>query len=76
MSDLPKAGDRVVCMGASNDQVAYGSGDDPRTVLALGGEYTIEVSDVYDWHTLVKLEGVQGRFNSVCFAPTKDPTND
>jgi len=65
--DSPK-GTKVYYVGASDDQVRWGIGDDPRGKLVRGGEYTVDHTDIHGSYTTVYLEGIDGRFNSVCFA--------
>jgi hypothetical protein len=62
-----KVGDRVTYIGSSDDQVRWGSNDDPRKVLTEGDTYTIENVDVHSSHTKLMLNGITGRFNSVSF---------
>ena len=59
-------------IGADDYQVRWGNHDDPRGVLVEGQEYEIEYIDVHDWHTKVKLVGINGNFNSVCFEMIDD----
>ena len=62
------AGTKVKFVGASDEQVGWGSNDDPREYLQLGGIYTIKEKDVHSWHTKVTLEEFPDyRFNSVHF---------
>lgn len=58
---------KVIYTGATDAQVNWGGGDDPRGVLVEGQEYEVEHRDVHSWHTKLTLAGVEGRFNSVCF---------
>jgi hypothetical protein len=62
-----KKGDKIVFISATDDQVRWGSNDDPRKVLDTGRVYEIESVEVHHWHTKIKLVGVEGRFNSVNF---------
>ena len=59
--------DAVVYVGADAAQVKWGGGSDPRTVLEEGATYLVDFVEVHSWHTKVKLVGVEGLFNSVCF---------
>ena len=59
--------EKVTFDGATKEQIKWGSNDDPNKVLTVGQEYTIEKWKVHSWHTKVKLEGVDGWFNSVSF---------
>ena len=60
-------GDEVKFIGCTTEQINFGSCDDPRDLLQIGGKYTVEDVDVHDWHTKIKLKGINGQFNSVCF---------
>ena len=62
-----KKGDKVIFISATDDQVKWGSNDDPRKILEEDKIYEIESIEVHHWHTKIKLAGVQGRFNSVHF---------
>ena len=66
MSELKK-GDTVKYTGATDQQVRWGSNDDPRKVLTVGQTYEVEKVEVHTWHTKVYLVGIEGRFNSVSF---------
>lgn len=58
---------KVVYTGATDAQVNWGSNSDPRGVLEEGREYEVERKEVHSYHTKIKLVGVEGWFNSVCF---------
>ena len=59
---------RVKYLGCSDEQVKWASHDDPRDVpLVKGIIYKVEYTEVHTWHTRIKLEGISGEFNSVCF---------
>jgi hypothetical protein len=62
-----KVGDKVTYIGSSDEQVRWGSNDDPRKVLTEGDTYTIENVDVHSSHTKLMFNGITGRFNSVSF---------
>lgn len=62
-----KKGERVIYLGASNEQVAWGGNDDPRNFLIEGDIYQIEKIEIHSWHTKLTLRGIPGRFNSVSF---------
>lgn len=54
--------------GCSKEQIAWGSNDNPSTVLTMGNVYTIKRTEVHTWHTKIELEEFPGMlFNSVCF---------
>jgi hypothetical protein len=59
--------DKVKYIGCSREQVAWGNNDNPH-MLTLDEVYTVESVDVHSQHTKISLEGISGRFNSVCFA--------
>lgn len=59
---------KVKYIGASDDQVNWGGGDDPRGVLVEGETYEVVSKDVHSWHTKLSLKGFEEKkFNSVCF---------
>jgi hypothetical protein len=64
---------KVIYIGATDEQVRWGGNDDPRGLLTEGQTYTVEKTEVHSWHTKIKLSGVAGWFNSVCF---RDTTNE
>jgi hypothetical protein len=53
--------------GCSEEQIKWGSNDDPTLCLTVGEEYLIEKVDVHSQHTKIKLYNKIGWFNSVCF---------
>ena len=59
-------GENVKFIGCSKEQIQWGSNDNPH-MLSVGDVYTIETVIVHSQHTKISLEGVIGRFNSVCF---------
>lgn len=62
-----KENDKVVYIGSSQEQIDWGSNDDPRNILVEGNVYEIENVDIYSQHTKLTLKEISGRFNSVCF---------
>jgi hypothetical protein len=62
---------KLVYTGATDAQVRWGGNSDPRGVLIEGRVYTVEHTDVRSWHTKIKLVGIDGWFNSVCFEDAK-----
>ena len=54
-------------IGCSDDQAKWAGCDDPRNILEEGCDYEAERVDVHSWHTKIKLVGIKGNFNSVCF---------
>ena len=67
-----KEGDIVQYTGCTKEQIRWGNNDDPRSLLIVGKEYTIEKVEVHSQHTKVKLRHKMGMFNSVCFKTTQD----
>lgn len=63
-----RAGDTVRYIGSSDEQVRWGSNDDPRTTLVEGACYTVYAVEVHTWHTKLYLKERPGwKFNSVSF---------
>ena len=61
-------GDIVFYRGdTTQEQINWGSNDDPRKVLVEGQPYKIIKVDVKSWHTKLTLHQIDGRFNSVHF---------
>ncbi len=60
-------GDTVKFVGCSEEQQRWGGNDDPTGKLVVGNKYIIKYLEVHTWHTKVILEGIEGKFNSVCF---------
>lgn len=59
---------RVRFLGASDEQVKWGGGEDPRKHLVVGEIYEVDRSCVRSWFTLYTLAGFpKYGFNSVCF---------
>jgi hypothetical protein len=68
MNIYAKRGHKVVYLGASDSQVAWGQCDDPRGTLTEGEVYTVDHTEVHSWHTKVYLEGHEGKaFPSAAF---------
>ena len=59
-------GTKVKFTGASEAQTNWGGNTDP-SPLVEGETYVVEYTEVHSWYTSVKLEGIDGFFNSVCF---------
>lgn len=60
-------------IGASDDQVKWGSNDDPRDFLILNETYTIDHTEIHGYHTKVILkEFPNEKFNSVHFIEIKE----
>ena len=61
-------GDIVFYRGdATQEQIDWGSNNDPRDVLVSGQPYKIRSVHVHSWHTKLTLHQISGRFNSVHF---------
>lgn len=67
-----EGGEIVRFVGASDTQVNWGGCDDPRPLMEEGDEFILEDVEVHSWHTKVRLKGVEGSFNSVCFEYVSD----
>jgi len=62
--------------GSSTEQDHWGSCDDSSN-LVIGKYYKVTKVEVHSWHTKIELQGVEGKFNSVCFVnATKDYENN
>jgi len=66
-------GDRVKFVGCSKEQINWGGNDDPKRLLREDNIYIINKIEAHTYHTKLMLEGVKGRFNSVCFIPMDKP---
>jgi len=64
-------GDVVEFLGCSKEQINWGSNDDPH-MLNKGKCYIVEAVEVHRQHTKIKLQGIEGMFNSVCFIDIDD----
>jgi hypothetical protein len=62
-----KPGDHVRFLGCSNEQINWGTNDNPNKILFVGDIYYVEHVYVHSQHTKIELRGVWGKFNSVCF---------
>jgi len=59
---------KVTYVGCSDEQVRWGSCDDPRSLLTIGHQYTVSKSEEHMWHTkYILAEYPEKKFNSVCF---------
>ena len=63
---------KVKYVGASDEQISWGSNDDPRDILDEGNIYEVDRKEVHTWHTKYYLKGIEGAFNSVCFEIVED----
>ena len=58
----------VIYEGSDDEQVRWGSNDDPRGVLTEGDMYKVKYTEPHTWHTKYILYAFPNlRFNSVCF---------
>jgi hypothetical protein len=62
-----KVGDEVKYLGSIEEQVRWGSNDNPKGLLFEGDIYYVERVEIHSWHTKLYLRGIRGKFNSVCF---------
>lgn len=65
-------GETIRYVGASDAQVNWGGCDDPRPLMKEGDEFIVYDVERHSWHTKVRLKGVEGQFNSVCFEYVRD----
>ena len=63
-----KLGDIVKFDSCSKEQIQWGSNDDPNVVLKQNQVYVVDYVEVHSQHTKISLEGIKGKFNSVCFS--------
>lgn len=61
-------GENVEFIGCPKEQIHWGNNDDPNGFLIVGKTYKVTKVDIHSQHTKISVEGVVGRFNSVCFA--------
>lgn len=63
----------VKYLGTTDDQVKWGSNDDPRGLLVEGDSYTLIRVEIHSWHTKYELLEFPGKqFNSVSFSEPVD----
>jgi hypothetical protein len=62
-----RKGDRAIFIGCIDEQVAWGSNDDPRKVMIEGDIYRIEKVELHSYYTKLSFRGMKGKFNSVSF---------
>lgn len=60
-------GSRVKFIGCSLEQQRWGSNTPVKGKLVNGRKYIISDIEKHTWHTKVSLDGIDGKFNSVCF---------
>lgn len=65
-----KKGTKIIYQDATDEQVRWGDGDDPRIHLVFNEVYTIEKIIIHSWHTKIYLKEIPGKkFNSLFFKP-------
>ena len=62
-----EVGDYVKFIGCSKEQIQWGNNDNPKDKLIIDNTYKIVNVEVHSQHTKITLEGIPGRYNSVCF---------
>jgi hypothetical protein len=62
-----KSGDTAKFIGCSKEQIQWGNNDDPTGILKVGDTYKVIKVEVHSQHTKITLDGITGRYNSVCF---------
>jgi|TARA_B100001094_G_scaffold234129_1_gene229072 hypothetical protein len=62
----PKSGDTVEYLGCTKEQINWGNNDYPYMCI-IGRKYKVVNIEVHSQHTKLRLEGIEGWFNSVCF---------
>ena len=60
-------GDTVTFLGCTKEQILWGNNDDPNPILLRNDLYYVEHVEIHSQHTKIKLRGIEGKFNSVCF---------
>lgn len=76
MNIYAKSGDKVIYIGANEEQIKYRGYSDPREILLIGNEYVIDYTEVGSWDTSVYLKGHTARFNSVFFSDSLESDQD
>lgn len=64
-------GEIVAFIGCSIEQQRWGNNDSTENLI-LGRFYVIEQVEPHKWHTKLMLQGIKGKFNSVCFEPIEE----
>ena len=62
-----KIGDQVRYIGNTSEFLRSGIGDDPIAKLIKGNTYLVESVETSSQYDIIKLIGVDGEFNSLCF---------
>tara|TARA_B100001094_G_scaffold327288_1_gene385115 strand:- start:773 stop:1003 length:231 start_codon:yes stop_codon:yes gene_type:complete len=62
----PQPGDTVEYLGCTKEQINWGNNDYPY-MCTIGKKYKVVNIKVHSQHTKLRLEGIEGWFNSVCF---------
>lgn len=58
--------------GSSIEQTRWGNNSDPTDKLIVGKYYKVIAVEPHTWHTKLVLQGVEGKFNSVCFVDAQE----
>jgi hypothetical protein len=61
-------GQKLKFIGCTPEQIQWGNCTDPAMLLNIGDVYTISKIEVHSWHTRLSFDGIEGEFNSTCFA--------
>ena len=60
--------EKVTYIGATEEQINWGGNDDPREILEIDKQYTVDHKEIHSWHTKIYLvEFPEHKFNSICF---------
>jgi hypothetical protein len=62
-----KVGDQVKFIGCTKEQITWGNNDDPNLSLCLDNLYYVGRVEIHSQHTKLELNGIKGKYNSVCF---------
>ena len=64
---IMKIGDQVRYIGNTSEYLKSGGADIPSSELIKGNTYLVEHVETSSQYEIIKLIGVQGEFNSLCF---------
>lgn len=62
-----RVGQKVIFLGASEEQINWGGNDDPNQICRVGNTYTVAEVEVHSWHIKIRLIGCNGKFNDASF---------
>ena len=57
--------------GSSIEQTRWGNNSDPANLI-VGKYYKVIAVEPHSWHTKLILQGIEGKFNSVCFVDARE----